>query len=197
VERFGPTRRGGPVFRWLGEPLALDFANTVMVVRGAKTVDLLATPSELESWLAAESDRLGESRSALRHIDEVLALRDAVRDVFSAVASSEPVPAAATRRLNATSRAAPVARRLQTAADGALAITDAPAGGDALDRLLGSLARSAMELATYDRDQLKLCAAPSCGMFFLGSRRWCCPACGNRARVARHYERTRARGVSS
>ena len=29
VERFGPTRRGGPVFRWLGEPLAIDFANTV------------------------------------------------------------------------------------------------------------------------------------------------------------------------
>jgi hypothetical protein len=43
VERFGPTRRGGPVFRWLGEPLAIDLANTVMVVREGQTVDLLMT----------------------------------------------------------------------------------------------------------------------------------------------------------
>ena len=29
-------------------------------------------------------------------------------------------------------------------------------------------------------------------MLFVGARRWCCAACGNRARAARHYARTRA-----
>lgn len=54
MERFGPTRRGGPVFRWLGEPLAIDLANTVMVVREGKTVDLLGSADELENWLELE-----------------------------------------------------------------------------------------------------------------------------------------------
>jgi GNAT superfamily N-acetyltransferase len=64
---------------------------------------------------------------------------------------------------------------------------------DPLARLLGALARSAIAvLSEPPRERLQICRAPSCGMFFLGARRWCCAACGNRARAARHYRRTRA-----
>jgi hypothetical protein len=48
-----------------------------------------------------------------------------------------------------------------------------------------------------ERAPLRICQAPSCGMFFLGSPRWCCAARGNRARAARHYQRTRARETAA
>jgi hypothetical protein len=47
VERLGPTRRGGPVFRCLGEPLAIDLANTIMVVREGEQVHMLADENDL------------------------------------------------------------------------------------------------------------------------------------------------------
>ncbi|MBI2237124.1 MAG: CGNR zinc finger domain-containing protein, partial [Actinobacteria bacterium] len=50
-------------------------------------------------------------------------------------------------------------------------------------------------LGGSDRTRLGICAAPRCGRFFLAARPkqvWCTRACGNRARVARHYARTRA-----
>src|SRR3954452_22978596 len=111
MERFGPTRRGGPVFRWLGESLALDLANTMMVV-GGDEVDLIATPADLERWLAAERDRLGDAKFAVAHLSKVRRLRDAVRALLTAVAAGRPAPKWAVRHLNAVSAAAPVAPRL-------------------------------------------------------------------------------------
>jgi len=49
------------------------------------------------------------------------------------------------------------------------------------------------------RDALRACLAPNCLLFFAKDhprRQWCSPACGNRARVARHYRRHRG-GSSS
>jgi len=196
VERFGPTRRGGPVFRWLGEPLAIDLANTVMVVREGQAVDLLATPEELRRWLEAERARLGDCGFAVAHLEEIGALRDAVRSLLAAAALRATPPPAALERVNAASGAAPMAPQLTAGRDGSLQISEATAG-DPLAQLLGRLARSAIALLTGpERVRLQVCAAPSCGMFYLGSRRWCCAACGNRARAARHYRRTRARAAA-
>lgn len=196
-ERFGPTRRGGPVFRWLGEPLAIDLANTVMVVREGQEVDLLRTPGDLRRWLALERERLGGCAFALAHLEEIRALRDAVRGVLSASAEGAAPPPEAVERMNAASAAAPVAPRLLAGSDGELEVDERSVAPDPLARLLGRLARSAMVLLTGDeRERLHLCNAPSCGMLFLGSRQWCCAACGNRARAARHYRRTRQRAAS-
>lgn len=190
IERFGPTRRGGPVFRWLGEPLAIDLANTVMVVREGQSVDLLATPEDLERWLEAERSRLGECLFAVAHLEEVHALRDAVRSLLLASAQGEAPPAAALDSVNAASRGAPVTPQLEAAKDGGLRVVEGPHDGEALAHLLGKLARSAISLLSApDREPLHVCKAPSCGMLFLGTRRWCCAACGNRARAARHYRR--------
>jgi predicted RNA-binding Zn ribbon-like protein len=185
-ERFGPTQRGGPVFRWLGEPLAIDLANTVMVVRDDQAVDLIATPGELRRWLEAERGRLGDYAFEPAHLDEIRALRDAIRELLGAAAARSELPAQALDRLNAASAAAPAAPQL----DGGLVAVERAEDEGSIDWLLGTLARSAIALlAGPERQQLEVCRAPSCGMFFLGARRWCCAACGNRARAARHYRR--------
>src|SRR5437588_11350126 len=117
MERFGPTRRGGPVFRWLGEPLAVDYANTVMVVREGQAVDLIATPGDLHQWLRAEQGRLGDCAFAVAHIEEIRALRDAVRSLLSASAQGAPPPPAPLAVVNAASGEALMARPLDLGTD--------------------------------------------------------------------------------
>jgi predicted RNA-binding Zn ribbon-like protein len=191
MERFGPTRRGGPVFRWLGEPLAIDLANTVMVVREGEEVDLLTTADDLRRWLAAEQERLGDCGFAVTRLQETRDFRDAVRAVLWAAARGRKPPPDALERLNAASAAAPVTPQLKVGREG-LEVDELSAGGDRYGRFLGRLARSAIALVTGpEREALHVCDAPSCGMLFLGQRRWCCAACGNRARAARHYQRAR------
>jgi predicted RNA-binding Zn ribbon-like protein len=195
LERFGPTRRGGPVFRWLGEDLSLDLVNTVMLVReGGETVDLLAEEAQLQRWLELEGERLGAVGLAIdgQGITELFELREAVRNLFTARAEGERLPAASVTRLNAASAQEPHSPQLNIREDGVAeqsesAVTDV--GG-----LLGATARAAIRLLSESRGaELHLCRAPSCGMFFLGHRRWCCAACGNRARAARHYRRHQVR----
>jgi predicted RNA-binding Zn ribbon-like protein len=191
MERFGPTRRGGPLFRWLGEPLGIDLANTVMVVRPGETVDLLTDDEGLERWRDGERDRLGVDVEELA-FEDIRPLRDAVRMLFAQHSAGEPPDEEALRLVNAISAASPIVQQLEGAPGGEGYVrTAAPVEVGGKTRALGALARSAIELLSEPSDHLKLCQAPSCGMFFLGSRRWCCSACGNRARAARHYERTR------
>lgn len=197
MERFGPTRRGGPVFRWLGEPLAIDLANTVMVVREGEEVDLLASHDDLRQWVAAERERLGDCTFAIAHLAEIRALRDAVRAALSAAAGGRTPSPEALEHINSASRDAPVAPRLDVGRDGGLQVDERPTSPDPLARLLGRLARSAIAVLTgSEPPRLHVCDAPSCGMLFLGQRRWCCAACGNRARAARHYRRARERAAS-
>ena len=197
MERFGPTRRGGPVFRWLGEPLAIDLANTVMVVREGDEVELLATRDDLRRWLEAQRPRLGDCGFAIRHLDEFRALRDAVRTLLTASVEGAAPPRQAREHLNAASLAAPIAPQLEQGNDGQLETIEQVRQGDPLAELLATLARSAMALLTgADRERLHVCRAPSCGMLYLGQRRWCCAACGNRARAARHYRRTRTQATA-
>ena len=191
-ERFGPTRRGGPIFRWLGEPLAIDLANTVMVVRDGEDVDLLAEPGDLSLWVEGERERLGAYRVEAGDLEAVTALRDATRALLAAAAAGDPPPAEALDRVNAASAAAPVTPLLAAGGDRLLRVEDADPAGDRV-RLLGTLGRAVIELlGDEELPPLRVCTAPSCGMFYLGARRWCCSACGNRARAARHYERRRA-----
>ncbi|MFC0547929.1 CGNR zinc finger domain-containing protein [Kutzneria chonburiensis] len=49
-------------------------------------------------------------------------------------------------------------------------------------------------LAGPERGRLRACLAPNCVLYFVKEhtrREWCSPNCGNRARVARHYQRHR------
>ena len=165
---------------WLGAPLALDLANTV--IDGER--ELLVDEASLAEWLEREGDRLPDAPPDLARFR---ALRDAVHGALHAHAAGDEPPRRAVATINGASAAAgpPVLRRGRIEA----------ASGSALDRTLAAIARSALDVLAHEQ-RLRVCGAPSCGMLYLGrpGRDWCSVPCGNRARAARHYARRRARG---
>jgi len=169
---------------WLGEPLAIDFANTVRR-HGLAYVEYLDEPGELVEWARREGLQLS-ARDVGSRLDEVRALRDAVFALLLAATRGGGAPREAESRLNAALAAVPLVPQLR---DGDVALT-APRAAPALDALLARVAASTLDVL---RDPaLSFCDAPSCGQFFLrhrGDQRWCGPACGTRARVARHAHR--------
>jgi predicted RNA-binding Zn ribbon-like protein len=175
-------------WEWLGREPALDIANTVAVSNGVEH-DLIAAEGEYERWAAtaAESPALDPdlARALPEARPQVLALREPIRDVLAATAGGDRLSDAAVTELNRVSRRAPA--WLELGGDGDLSER---AAGNAADRLLAVYARSAMEIATEGAARLRVCPAPSCGMFYRPSRtdqHWCSTQCGTRARVARHY----------
>jgi predicted RNA-binding Zn ribbon-like protein len=65
------------------------------------------------------------------------------------------------------------------------------------DIVLAAVAADAIELVTgADRGRLRICGAPGCVLAFVKDhprREWCSGLCGNRARQARHYRRSRVK----
>lgn len=179
---------------WIAlDKAALDVANTVAVANGVEH-DLLEPDGAYERWAeaAAESPELApeEAAAIAAARPRVLELREHIREVLHATAAGERLPRAAVAALNEASRSVPQWPEL--AAGG---VIDEHARGTAVDRLLAEYARSAMQIAAGGSAKLRVCGAPSCGMFYRPSRRqqrWCSEPCGNRARFARHYRARRA-----
>jgi len=175
-------------WEWLGREAALDVANTVAVSNGVEH-DLLAPAGEYERWAAsaAESPELepDEASALLAVRPRLLELRERIRQVLAATAREEALPKAAVAELNRVSRACPGWPELGPGGD-----VRQRARGSAADRLLATYARSAMEIAAEGAARLRVCPAPSCGMFYRPTRErqiWCSEPCGTRARVARHH----------
>ncbi|MFI6790547.1 CGNR zinc finger domain-containing protein [Nonomuraea sp. NPDC050383] len=188
-----------------GEPLALDLVNTRPRLADGPA-DLLATPDALAAWLALQSDRLAGSglqdahapaagtwaRLTAGDVAAVHAVREHVAAAIDHVRQGGRPPAAALEGLNAAQRAAPAIRELTwdgTSVTAALRRTG-PLGG----RLAAWLAEAAADLlADPSAGRVRECEADDCVMLFLPAhprRRWCSAArCGNRARVARYYQR--------
>src|SRR6476619_1126936 len=76
---------------WLGEPLAVDFANTVRR-RGGDYTELLRTGADLCAWAEHEASRVPDpSEYAADHrLEEVRALRDAIFALLLSAAKHEP-----------------------------------------------------------------------------------------------------------
>ena len=98
--------------------------------------------------------------------------------------------------INAFSRRAPVARVARWLRGAPPALELDVAGASRADVVLSALAAGAVDLITGpDAGEIRACGAPGCVLLFLRRhprREWCCDSCGNRARQARHYARTRA-----
>jgi predicted RNA-binding Zn ribbon-like protein len=173
---------------WLGEALAVDFANTTKRFGGEER-ELLESPDDLSDWAAEEAGRVPAVEPEAVLLGEVRTLRDDVKALLHAVVLGELAPVPAVERVNARVRAAPLVRQLR---DGEAVL--APAAPVApIDELLARVSESAIELAA--RGGVGFCDAPSCGQFFERrrvSQLWCSDACGTRARVARHAHRRRA-----
>ena len=178
-------------WEWLGDELAIDFSNTVRR-RGMAYEDLLEGPADLREWATRQNGRvpvppLGAAKTGLARIRTA---RDDALAVLRAAALAAPLPRPAAGRLNRAALRHPVVAQLGT---------DARVGGrpDRLDELLARAVAATIDLAARaPAAGLALCDAPSCGQLFLRDRdnqRWCGPACGTRARVARHTHRRAAR----
>lgn len=157
-----------------GHPV-LELANTLSHRRDAALAeDRIAEPDDLSDW-ARSLGLDGECANVERDdVARVTVVREAVHDVFAAVAEAQPRPRQAI----------------------ALLLRHAAAGfeGEAPPRLDALLAWHALQgLATLPAQRVGSC--PACGWLFLDSskaarRRWCAMAtCGTVAKVRRFRAR--------
>lgn len=172
----------------VGEPVGVDLLNTVWRDEGVEH-DLLATADGLEVWLtthgfdgAAGDESLHRAlvaaRGALRaHVDGLLA---------------PPVPPSAVAALDRVLGHGRLARGIGERGPETRVVVADPAWLPAW-----TAAEDYLRLLERDPDRLRRCAHPDCVLHFYdtskrGDRRWCSmSACGNRAKAARHYARTR------
>ncbi|MEO3751769.1 CGNR zinc finger domain-containing protein [Streptomyces sp. B6B3] len=190
--------------------LALELASTIRHDGDGGVADDLADVDGLAGWVRAQAallDAVVDPRGFVANdaaLAEVLGVRRAVRALFArAVRPGPPSPADAHRLLpqeralavlnEAAERAAFVPRLVWAPDDEAPSVSYRSAEPDPAVRLAAALATAAIDfLSGPHREKLRACTAPRCVRYYLkthGRQEWCKPSCGNRARVARHYQR--------
>jgi predicted RNA-binding Zn ribbon-like protein len=198
----------------LGEPPAVELMNTVWADRDG-VHDTLATPGQALAWLRTIRDRLAPRPAAVDAwldaaqpgdatavADRLRVLRDGLRRL-AAEATGDPRPAAVSatpnRRaalltLDHACAAAPTWSSLRWV-DGQEPSRELHTDAPPEQVILAELAEQAVELFTGEpARRLRACLAPGCVLYFVKQhprREWCSAGCGNRARVARHYQRHR------
>ena len=189
----------------LGGRLAVDFANAPSYP-GAPFNDL--SWEELIGFLEAarivsteRSDQLlalpeADPRSAHALLTRALNLRDALREIFTALVRRESIAAEWSKPINDILRITEGHDEL-TKVEGRWKLQFV-ARETGLDWLLAAVARSAAEIVLEgEAAKVRVCANPACGLFFCDKsrthkRRWCSMAiCGNRNKVA-SFARRRA-----
>jgi len=182
--------------------------NTISVGRGGAIHDLLADSGELRRWVAAVGNRVDLTPAAAETdvVDPAAAaclvrLRDAIRRLAETHTQDprpfgeSPVPDLRTAIdiVNDSSALSMVWPEM-TWDGNTVGHREVWSGGGFVDALTSTLARRTIELMeSPDWNQLRACVAPSCAHFYVKNttqREWCSPACGNRARVARHSQRS-------
>ncbi|MGW3499818.1 CGNR zinc finger domain-containing protein [Streptomyces globisporus] len=190
----------------------MELASTIRHDGDGGVLDDLDTVRGAHRWLQQRPGILAAAPGDLVVDEElreaVVDVRRAVRALFARVVSPAPPSPAdahrllpldeAMRLLNAAAAREPVAPQLHWPAEGPPTTGLLSAEGDPGVRLVAALARDAVDfLSGPQREHLRACRAPRCVRYFVkshGRQEWCKPSCGNRARVARHYERARATG---
>jgi predicted RNA-binding Zn ribbon-like protein len=175
--------------------LGLALVNTELAHRG-EPVDLLVDGAAVTGWLEARG--LGGSVSQAitpADVDGLRRLRSAIRAAFLARIAGDPLDPDSLRTLNAASAVGPRAPRLTWAVAGPELEWADPRAGTGVDVAVATIAADAIEVVSGPLgDALRACEAHGCVRLFLqdhGRRRWCSRTCGDRVRVARHYEKTR------
>lgn len=181
----------------LGEPLAVEFANTLFTDRG-RPFDALTTRDALARWLHANAERIDAplpGRLPRDAVDLARELRATIRRLLAAAVDGEPPPAATVRRLNEVAALSRLTPRLRWSAAEPPKACLSQSGAGRLEALLALVAQSAIDvLGGSGAGRLRRCDAPGCINYYVKDhprRAWCSPTCGNRVRVARHYQRRR------
>jgi predicted RNA-binding Zn ribbon-like protein len=138
--------------------------------------------------------------AAAKDLDRVHVVRNALREVASAIAEHRAPRAAALGAVNRALHARQVIE-LVPAPDGCS--VDHRHVGDPIDDALARLAEPLVgELTGGHPERIRVCASDTCDWIFYDAsrtarRRWCdMSTCGNRAKAARHRARTRAEARS-
>lgn len=177
-------------FLFVAGATALDFLNTEVVVNG-EPADYLATEDDLRRWLVESGLASGSIKKGW--LREANALRAELRPIFLRLAAGDRLRPSDLAPLNETLRSATSHLELQLR-DGK------PALHTVSERATPPflIARAAAEfLSTADLSRVRQCEGQGCILFFYDTtrshtRRWCSMAgCGNRAKAAAHYQRTR------
>ena len=195
-------------FELTGGRPCLDFVNT-LEGRATEPRDRLPTYEDLVSWareagivdegLAGDLRKEAEAappRRAEGALEAARALREALYEIFSAMAAEGSPSAEALARLNDALPEAAKAYRLAPAEPGVA--WRWRLSGKGLERILAPLVKDATELLTSPEvGRIRQCESETCAWLFLDqsrnrSRRWCdMKVCGNRAKARRHYERNK------
>ena len=180
-------------------PLALELVNTEFALSG-QACDGLASFEQLEEWLRLNAEHFDVALPPLTSslLQRFRTLRSAVHALFGAAAEAREPPLRALRQVNQVAAASARFERLEYLhGTPYMSIVDV---ADSSSAALACVARSAIEvLAGPDRAEIGHCEAPGCALFYVKDsrrRHWCSASCGNRARVARHYVRSRQRAES-
>ena len=196
-------------FEFTGGNLCLDFANTVDNRASERATELLTDYSQLLRWseesgvisgrtadklsaLARESP--GNAQLAVRH---AIQMRDAIYDIFSAVAQRSGIPSRALAALNQAVRNA--AEHAEVVHTNRRFAWDWVLPESHLEAVLWPVARTAAELLTSEElANVRQCASDTCAWLFLDKtknhrRGWCdMKTCGNRDKARRYYQRQKA-----
>jgi predicted RNA-binding Zn ribbon-like protein len=175
-----------------GEPLAIDLADTLVLVTDPPT-DLLAGEQfarfwHLHDWALPPRWRMPDRATTVR-------ARGAIRHLLDATIDGHRPERAAITLVNQLAARATVGTELATGPEG-WRLVERWHADDRRDLALAAAARSVQALLTGESEaRLRRCANPACSMLFVATdarRKWCTDnRCGNRTRVARHHDRHR------
>jgi predicted RNA-binding Zn ribbon-like protein len=214
---MNPSPSEAESLRLIGGVLCLDFANTLNGhSQPAARHEYLKDYSDLLLWcrrtgilpvqeaailLEEAADRPKKASAAYR---DVIAYRETLYRIFSAIAQGQPVKAADLAQLNETRSDALAHSQLIPSSVGPEGFVLDLTNKKSLHRMLWPLALSAAELLTSARPgQIRQCAGQGCDWLFLDTsrnhlRKWCSmDECGNRSKSRRFFERSRKLAIEN
>ncbi len=204
-------RRRPPRFELMGGAVCLDFVNTLDDRFSAEPKELLEQYVDLARF-AEDTGILGDAQvdrlmtrsmqrpeEAKRALASAVQLREAISEVFYALARKRPVPPVSLVILNQHVQEA--AQHLGLVGGGYHFEWKFESESYDLFAPLWPIARDAAELLASERlEYVRACASKTCEWLFLDEsknhrRRWCdMTKCGNRAKVRRFYTRKKKAG---
>jgi predicted RNA-binding Zn ribbon-like protein len=184
----------------LGEPLAVEFANT-WYESSEESFDFLVAPEWIAAWFERMSDRIPgrvPRRLAVGDITALLAVRDATREILRAATVRTTPASRSIAVLNRVARSVPTIYEARV--DGARIRAEVTVSGKGFTSIVAALAIESIAFcAGPDYSRVRRCEAPNCPMFFVQEhhkRRFCHEGCAHRARQARYYRSLQAGGLA-
>ena len=194
-----------PTFYFVGNNLAIDFANTKIASNGSP-MDLLQQGGDLAAWasyagLISEreaNDRMQKwNKQGTSILRESIRFRSVIHELVFGLAAGSSVDDSTIKAINEHLKMKNGNTEVVRGASGFEKILRA----DHADprQILAAVADSVADLLAYgDLDLIKKCENPDCVLYFYDTtknhnRRWCSmAACGNRAKAKAFYQRMKA-----